>query len=469
MATKTANRKNASGFSIGVGCPGCGGDLWLDTDFFVMTCEHCSSTLRVMMPEIPPAYLASARITPREARFQIDRFLRSHNMPLTGSRLHFKHLYYPYWKIDAVMLKVRNRSESFDIEVEDDPYSDISHEKQKTDISLIPYMTTCRAGIDFEGVPDSIGMRAGYIKLLPYTVANTQEDYDSLEVLKTWPAALDDVRKKINSLNNMEVAAFGSNLTELYRPVASLVYFPYLIVESYTGNDYSRFVVDGVTGRLLNHIEQLSPPDISSEAVAPQLEFGELGIEFHRCPNCGEDLPSEQSLIYICENCQQFINLEANSIPLNVIRTAEGGTDDRLMPFWSLRMPEEEADKLKMLFGGIYRSDRLVIPAFRTTNFEAVFRLSKRMSAAMPQIPTQVAEAFDARYAPVNLSLAEARVLANIAVYRAELGRLAGSRGEMPEFTPTEVELVFAPFHLEHYFYVDSVLESVTFEKNLIR
>jgi hypothetical protein len=119
-------------------------------------------------------------------------------------------------------------------------------------------------------------------------------------------------------------------------------------------------------------------------------------------------------------------------------------------------------------FGGLLRSDRLVVPAFRTGNFAAMFRLAKRMSTALPRLRLTAVESFDRRCRPVNLGLAEARLLAGIITYRAELDRLAGTLAQHSEVQVTGADLMFAPFHPESYFYVDSIMGAVTFEKNLV-
>jgi hypothetical protein len=139
-----------------------------------------------------------------------------------------------------------------------------------------------------------------------------------------------------------------------------------------------------------------------------------------------------------------------------------------LFPFWSLQMAPELHHRLQRLFGGLFRSDRLVVPAFRSGNFEALFRLAKRMSTALPRLTLQPVASFDRRYRPVNLSLAEARLLAGIITYRAELDRMAGTLSKHTEMEVIGADLFFAPFHPESYFYVDSIMGAVTFEKHLV-
>jgi len=71
------------------------------------------------MPETPPAYLAPAKVSRREMRFKIDRYLKKRGLPLSDSTIDVKRLYYPYWKIDAILLKLRNRIEEREVTVDD--------------------------------------------------------------------------------------------------------------------------------------------------------------------------------------------------------------------------------------------------------------------------------------------------------------------------------------------------------------
>ena len=470
MTELTQTSKNRTGFYIGVGCPGCGGELKLEDEFYVIACGHCGSVLRVTMPETPPAYLVSAKVTEREARFTIDRYLKENKLPLTDSSLQFKRIYYPYWKVDAVLLKVRNRIETRDHGCDENGQREYVTEKEKTEISLTPYSTTLPAGVEFDGMPFAIGVRTSYLKLVPFSRDNTQDGFEPLPVVKSWPDAASELLSRINNLAHLDEAAFGKNRTELFRPVASLIYFPCIVAESYSGGEFNRFVVDAVTGRMLDHIDRSEYSDVSVTVDPEQMEFGQLGVDFHRCSNCGEDLPVSQSILYVCANCHRLISLGQTSDSIGTVSmTVPAGSDsDGLFPFWSLTMTPEVQARLQRLFGGIFRSDRLVLPAFRIGNFEAMFRLAKRMSAALPRIETVPVDSFDRRCHPVTLSLAEARMFAGIITYRAELDRMVGTLAQKCDVEVTGADLLYAPFHPESYFYVDSVMGAVTFEKSLI-
>ncbi|MDH3892899.1 MAG: hypothetical protein OEV49_17695 [candidate division Zixibacteria bacterium] len=470
MTQLTQTSKNQSGFYIGVSCPGCGGELKLESEFHVIACGHCGSVLRVTMPDIPPAYLVAAKVTEREARFAIDRYLKEHGLPLTDTGLQFKRIYYPYWKVDAVLLKVRNRIETREHGCDENGQSECVTEKERTDISLTPYSTTLPAGVEFDGMPFAIGVRTSYLKLVPFSRDNTQDGFEPLPVVKPWAEAAEKLLSRINNLAQLDEAAFGKNRTELFRPVASLVYFPCLVAESYSGGEFSRFVVDAVTGRMLDHVDRSEYTGRSDTVDSQPMEFGRLGVDFHRCSNCGEDLPSSQSILYVCANCHQLISLDHGSERIGSVSMTvpAGARTDGLFPFWSLAVTPDVQARLQRLFGGLFRSERLVLPGFRIDNFEAMFRLTKRMSAALPRIETVPVDSFDQRCQPVTLGLAEARMFAGIITYRAELDRMVGTLAQKGDFEVTSADLLFAPFHPESYFYVDSVMGAVTFEKSLI-
>ena len=244
MQTETKNRK--SGFYIEVTCPGCGSGLELNEDFFVLKCDHCGSVHRVVMPDVPTAYFVPAKIDRREARFSIDRYLKKNDLPLTASGMALKQVYYPYWKVDAILFKLRNKAYERVVVAESEYNDPVSVTHERTEINLTPYIATCAAGSYFDGVPASIGMRAEYIRMLPYSVENLQEDFDSLPIVTTWEDVRADLKTKMGIISDVDPASFGKNVTELFHPRASLVYFPFLVFESYTQGGFSRYVVDGV-------------------------------------------------------------------------------------------------------------------------------------------------------------------------------------------------------------------------------
>lgn len=466
-----ATRNNKAGFYIGVGCPGCGGQLSLDTDFFVLVCKHCGSALRVQMPQSPPVFMVQAEVPTSELRFRVDRFLKETGQALTRSGLQSKCVYYPYWKIDAIMLKVRNRvDERIYVRADGEGAQTESRvERPHTDISLTPYQTTVPAGGELSGLPNSIGLRSSYLKLRPYAREYTQDGFDSIPLTRTWESVWGELQDRSRAVGTIETAEFGKNLTEVFRPMAALVYFPYLIAESYAG-DYDRYLVDGVTGRVVSHQEEPALPESGYQAELPQVSFGELGVGLHRCPNCGHDLPSVQSWVYPCPHCHRVVSLDASHESVKRIEVClpDKPSHDALFPFWTFGIPADLGPVVKKMLGGLHQSDRLAIPAFRTTGFDGAYRLTRRMTAVLPQLSPEPLGEVCQRCQPVGISLAEAVLMAEVAVYRALLG--PGYNGAAkPEIVPRDVSLIYAPFRPQNYFYVDSLTGAVTFEKRLVR
>ncbi len=464
--------KDKRGFFIGVTCPGCGGELRLQEDFFVLTCSHCGSALRVVAPDLPPAYLVESKLPRREIRFHCDRFLKEKNLPLTDSGVQIKNLYYPYWKVDAVLLRKRNKVVQRFTSDADDPYKEDSnsYEQRRTEINLSPFSFSLQAGCTFQGIPSSLGLRTGYVHVVPYSRENIPDGFDSLPVLTSWSEAVKRTTASAHNVGRIALAEFGRNRTELFRPVGSLIYFPYHVVESYQGGQFLRLVVDGVTGRVVSHVAELSAGEQGPPAEVPDFEFGQLTVDFHRCSNCGEDLPTEQSYVYICQNCNVLTILESNPLvapEVDIVQSAVGD-NDRLLPFWSFRLGGPDAARVQRLMGGIYNSEFFVVPAFRLTNFEAAYRLSKRMSAACARLEMAVVDGPDGRFLPVTVGPSEAIILGQAIIYREEISKDARSEPGDVNLQVQQARLFYAPFHLEQYFYVDSAIGAVTVEKSLV-
>src|SRR5574341_1979741 len=151
--------KAKQGFFIEVGCPGCGGELEINSDFFITSCTHCGTPLRLILPDSPPAYLLSNRLSEQEARFKIDRLLKSKGLPLTGQTLVYKSLYYPYWKIEAKLLRCRNRKEKISVQIDDSTAEEIVDYSERSQVTLAPFHITVAASKYIAGIPDSIGVR----------------------------------------------------------------------------------------------------------------------------------------------------------------------------------------------------------------------------------------------------------------------------------------------------------------------
>ncbi len=495
MLTATS-KKPRSGFFIGVGCPGCGGDLELDSDFFVIDCKYCGSVLRVLKPDSPVAYMIPNRLTETEARFHLDRYLKERGEPLTGGSVMIKKLYYPYWKVDGTLLKLRNKTERKTIYSETDSTIQHTTETNRSDLSLSPYSITVGAGARMPSVPESLGVRAETVTVKPFASENVEGDFDALPILRPWERVRKRLDLSLATIGDIDQADFGKNLTRLFDPVFSLVYFPYFLVESYDPS-YRRFALEGLTGRVAGTVgaQPMQQPadwdemdgkvmkdasyrldkaevDADEEIFEepPEISFGELEVDFHRCTNCGVDLPPSLSWVYICHNCHQLKMLEKGDYQLSSIDIAEHeeSPNTTLVPFWWLRLPEEQAVKFRTLMGGLGTPDKIVIPALRSQNYEALHRLAKRMTAASLKMPVTTVDELDDRFLNVRVSLTEAIAQAEVIITREMIN--LGRRGDeaVMELTPLEVGLLYVPFRAENYFFVDTVLGAVSMEKTLL-
>ena len=459
---------NSNGFSIGVSCPGCGGQLTLDNNFFAVQCKHCGSSHRIQMPDTPPAFSAEVKVSTQKAKFEIDRYLKSNGLPLTSSDYELKKMYYPYWKIDAVLFRVRKGIEKHVVVPSSEEAQAVTYEKETSDISLSPYTTTIQAGMEFSSLPQSIGMRADYLKLFPLSDDKMPKDFDLLKVFKSWEEVRSSLQKNVGAISSIDKNIFGANKTEIHSPKAILIYFPFLIFDFYDDDSFNKFVIDGITGHVLNHETKPSYPTGISE-MPVDIQFGELTIQPHRCNNCGVDLPLEKSLVYICHNCQVLTDLEPGVVIDEILQAVhQKNSHDMMIPFWSFKIKDISKTELRSVFGGIYNSDRVVVPAFQAHNYNALYRLTKRMSSAITQYDFEALTTQSKEFAPINLPLQEAIDLIRIFVQTDRYKKNLTTHSEVYDFTYESVTLFYAPFHLESYFYIDSVLNAVTFEKNLL-
>ncbi|RKX28401.1 MAG: hypothetical protein DRP47_04455 [Candidatus Zixiibacteriota bacterium] len=474
MSPTTANKRG--GFFISVGCPGCGGKLELEDSFFVLTCDFCGSVLRVHKPDVPPAYVVSSTVDKREVRFAIDHHLKKQGQPLTGSDIQYKRVLYPYWRIEAIVLKTRNRARLLE-DRKDYNYghgsllrasclsSGHSIKEKHTEVTLSPYTVTSPAAYEVAGIPYTLGMRTNYLKVMPFVEGAIDERFDVLPVTVPMTMAVQQARKSVQSVGMVESADFGRNLTELYHPVGSVVYFPYFLAESLAGGIYRRWIVDGVTARILGHQERPVEVSMVDVPMEPLIEFGQLEISHHRCSNCGEDLPEENSYIYICKNCHKLTNIEPHPLFRTELQvTSDSGSDgDLLLPFWSLKFSEQVQSSLR-----VSNPDRLIVPAFQMSNFEEVFKLSRRMATAVSRFTFASLTDIDRNFRSIDISPSEALVMAQVLCVRERLSISANI--DMPDISSTlaEMSLFFVPFHPEHYFMLDSILGAVTFSKRVL-
>ncbi|MGB5107097.1 MAG: hypothetical protein WBP29_00030 [Candidatus Zixiibacteriota bacterium] len=458
---------NRTGFAIDVGCPGCGGILTLQDDFSVVRCEHCSSVLRVYMPDLPPAYLVKSKLAPMQVRFHLDKHLRESSRALTPPELQIDGVYQPYWKIDSLILRMRNR---IDTRIVTSEYSEAQDSEEvqelKQEISLTPHPITVSATPTNELYPYSLGLRTDYLKMRPFA-ANTAGDFELNNAETTVVHAYTQAEKVVQKLADSSNLTNKRNYSKLFGLRASLVYFPYFkCVYREAGREVA-VAVDAVSGRVVGEVEVQEITE--KHSAAPTQQFGSLNIDFHRCGNCGEDLPARNSFIYSCRNCHSLTILEKNPAFDLVIEQTDTKVSDRdmLLPFWLIRCDDNTMAAARRALGAPAPIDALAVPAFRITNFEALYRLTSRLTLALPKIPQSRNGEIEGDVAPANVSLQEALIVCQAALARGELKRNPAALPNL-DFQALKASLLLIPFHAESYFLVDSVLSAITVERRAI-
>ncbi len=460
--------KAKRGFYIATSCPACGAELELESDFLTTSCSSCCSVLRILTPATPPAYVVKAKVFDKDVRFHIDRHLKGNAEPLTHSLDSVRKFYFPYWKIDAILLKLRHRKETR-INYNEETNTETATDLKKVETMLSPYDVTIAAGGLSEIIPYSLGERTEYVKTMPYSEEHLQLGFELLSIETPWQEAITKANRAVEQLNHISAEESGVNISLLLRPVLSLINFPYFLAEGNVMGRTKSFMLDGLTGRIVYSCSDGISEQLQIADHQQSTELGRLGVELHRCSNCGEQLPDTRSYVYICRNCQQLTILEDCPELNRRILSVQGSAnaDERYFPFWMFRLSAEQMNVFRIRFGGSENAGAICVPAFRIKNFEALYRLTRRISCAMSKLPMFESRELKENYLPVAVGIAEAGALARVALMREVVGKTEELPRTLADLPFEEVSLFYAPFHPESYFLVDSCLGAVTFEKSL--
>jgi hypothetical protein len=460
--------KAKRGFYISASCPACGAELELESDFLTTSCSSCCSVLRILTPATPPAYVVGAKVFDKDVRFHIDRHLKGNAEPLTDSLDSVHKFYFPYWKIDAILLRLRHRKETR-INYDEETNTETTTDQKKVETMLSPYDVTIAAGGLSEIIPYSLGERTEYVKTMPYSEEHLQPGFELLRIETSWQDAITNANRAVEQLNHLSADEFGLNISMLLRPVLSLINFPYFLAEANVKGKQRSFVLDGLTGRVVYNCTDGISEKLLIADPRQSAELGRLGVVLHRCSNCGEQLPDARSYVYICRNCQQLTVLEdCPGLKRRILSVhASANADDQYFPFWMFRLPAEQMNDFRIRFGGSENAGAICIPAFRIKNYEAMYRLTRRISGAVSKLPMFESQELKENYLPATVGIVEAGALAHVALMREVVGKAEALPRTLADLQFEEVSLFYAPFHPESYFLVDSCLGAVTFEKSL--
>ncbi|MEE9441049.1 MAG: hypothetical protein V3V99_00040 [candidate division Zixibacteria bacterium] len=485
-----------AGFYINVTCPGCGADLELQDDFFSIECSFCGSVLRLVMPESTSVYYVPMKIQKRELRFQVDRYLKNAGLPLTGPGLSYKVVYYPYWKIDAVKLKVKaKRTESYtgntnsNILTTQLDYRGVfvtgrvigksltakpsSLDEKKLTVQLSPFSTTWAATTEISGIPPSLGRRTDYIKMYPKSAEDHDDSAQYIPIEKSWEATVKQASDSVEM--SKHTGEPGRCVAcELMFPEGSIVYFPFGIFEHISRGSPQRIVCDGVVGRVLSVVNPSDEPTDEHQGQTSLIDYGQVSVTMHRCKNCGIDLPASSSCVYICRNCHIAVSID-NNVTLNegIFQAIESGNignrNTQLFPFWSFRAPVNLINDFVKSYYHTDNSENLIVPAFTFSNFDAMRRLTKRVTASGQTLNIEPVDDLDRRFLPATVGLQKAHRIAEITLYCSHAANKTNLSIDDFKFSIENSRLIYIPFSCENYFYVSTVNDVITFEKRAYR
>ncbi len=458
-------RRPDAGLVFGCTCPGCGAELEFLDSIRATRCAHCGASLRIVMPQGAAAWVARVTRTESQLRFLIDRYLKEHGLPLTGHDLLMKWVYYPYWKIDASLLKIRNSSVTRIHANEIDPSADVEETQNVRTVSLTPYVNAIAAGAGSADFPDTLGLRAAYLKLFPFAEPYREAAFDVLSVVRPREEAATRIRTGLDRLDSLDSPGSGVNRTELLNPVFSLIHFPYMVAECYSSSAF-RLIVDGVTGNVVSCAEQPDQNVSGPEPPTVNTPVQTVIVESLCCATCGTDFESTVSLVYHCASCGRWTLLGNCAGTVTSAHCLPGFTGDSYLPFWAFQIRDLDRKEIMRFFGYQYPPEWLMLPAFEMPNVEAAFRLVRRASGA-DLISRGLSDEVPSKLPPVTVSYDEAINLADALLTRAAIERQSTLLAA--KFMPTAWQLVYLPFHQESYFWVDSLVGAVTVERAAVR
>lgn len=462
MATPPAANR---GFSISAGCPACGGELQLDENFSVTHCDHCGSVIRLRLPSTPPAWLVRCRIDRLRVRFFVDRHLTERARPLSDPALEIEGFYAPYWKIDALLLRLRHHIDKRLVFSDVGAAQDVREIEQEASSTLLsPYSVTIAAVAAVLPVPASLGLRAEIMKLRPFATEIVDGDFALLEPTLNEAGAVARAVEIAANLDRLTTSTNRRNSSRLFAQRSGIIYQPFYLVRGRSGENRLSLLVDATNGDVGEWSSRAALESSSGTGAG----FAAVQVELHQCGNCGSGLPEVNSLLHVCPDCDNVVLLDpeirTGQPPLLFGPIAEAHNE--LFPFWILPLSGDIAARVRRHIGATNPVTNLVVPAFPLRNYETLYKLSLRMTAAITQFTPQESDAWPVGAAPVAVSASRARALASAIVARS----VAAREGKIDAaaacgFAEANPRLLLASFREEGYFFMDDHLNVVTFER----
>lgn len=443
-------------FRLDIKCCFCGGRLDIDEASRCTRCGHCGSILKIVR-DSEPTYLIRDDVLKREVKFLVDRHLKNEGRSLVSSWNDLQKVYLPFRRVTGTVFRIGEKHEE-EIQYDSEGNEVSRREKTTLDIKLVQKDVSYSANDEFDWGLQSLGIRTQTVALAPLDNESASDGLfmRSTDTPDEGPKRLSAAARSMASIGLGDRAKTQLDVVGLEQ---MLIYFPVWI--GWITTREGRFIVqfDPVAKRVASLGEGEAPLPQS----VPISHSAGVRAAAHRCPNCGSDFPqAEKSVVYFCDNCRRLYSESDEGyaqISPKFVGTEE--KDTTLFPFWVFDVEastyDGRAELLQVFKLSGFRSSKFYVPAFNVTNPSRILRLIGQYNSGAANLTFE--NRIERRYTFSDVILPEAKAREMIFPLATAI---AASRGYRFEYdSPTrgegmaEPELVWMPYRLEKYFWLD--------------
>jgi LSD1 subclass zinc finger protein len=248
----------------------------------------------------------------------------------------------------------------------------------------------------------------------------------------------------------------------LYRQVIgkilSLVYFPFWVVETQSGDRPLLTIIDAVSQAVIKNDASPSLYQILDRPLGAKPRI--VGFRPLTCPNCGWDLPMRpDDSIFFCGSCNRAWQISGSDLcevgyQVANLQTGRDNTQTKYLPFW-------------IFHSGGKQSNGFFVPSFRYRRLKLLMDLALRLSRVQPDFAfldrAKDVELFGCYYDKEDAGLL-AR-FASLMLSSEKVDEFTGTREEQPSLQ--DAALIWLPFRTQGE-YLFSPFGNINIPRNLL-
>ena len=433
-------------------CPGCGSELETPEGTVSNRCTYCNLVSLLGRPGRIVKQYYRPHIDAREASVIAERHLKNAGQPLFSS-IDLRALYYvPLYRFRGLSLTCLSAIKPAVQTMNADPeIGQRAYELRAKNVDLtVPGASDTPFGMT------SLGIRPQAV------AAYAWQDSELPKEATIWPADRppDEAQTQAFKTDATHATMVHSTkqfeFSDMVGERQLLIYFPLFVMAGMSAGDHLMVVLDGLSRRVIHTSNE--PLPIPTGRINNRVTA--LRPERHQCPNCGADFaPSEQSLVYGCQNCDRVYLLEPVGYQqLSQPLVGEGSGD--LYPFWRMSLAFDGQPPFDTVggFSRILTADvpllarrkrhlpfYVYVPAFAGADAEWQVQMAERMTRTQPLV--EPARGIPVSVTAASLPPAESREFASFAWHwlRMSYLNLRGDRFEWKNARTGNSELVWLP------------------------